>query len=51
MLVFTAVTVTLRVPPTAKTTRVTYRVERVSRVKLGGLEHIAIQNVARDGTV
>lgn len=43
LLVSTAVTVIFLVPPTVKTTRVTYRVERVSRVKLDGLEHIVIQ--------
>lgn len=40
MPVSTAVTVTFHVPPTVKATHVTYRTERVSRVNLGGLEHI-----------
>lgn len=38
MPVSTVVTVTLLVPPTVKTTRVTYRVERAPYVNLDGLE-------------
>lgn len=43
MSVSTAVTVTLLVPPTVKTVRVTFRMERVSCVNLDGLEHIVTQ--------
>lgn len=43
MLVFTVVTVTSPVPPTVKTTRVTYRVEHVLAVNLDGLECIVTQ--------
>lgn len=43
LLVFTAVTVTLLVPQTVKITRVTYRMERVSRVNLDGMEYIVVQ--------
>lgn len=43
MLVSTVKTATCHALQTVKTTRVTYRVERVSRVKLDGLECIVIQ--------
>lgn len=43
MPISTALTVTLLVPKIVKKARVTYIVERVSRVNLGGLEHIVTQ--------
>lgn len=43
MLDSTAVTVTLLVPLTVKTARVTYKVERVSRANLDGLIYNVIQ--------
>lgn len=43
MLVSTALTVTHFVPQTVKASRVTYKMERVSCVTLGGLGHIVIQ--------
>lgn len=43
MLVSTAVTVTLLVPPTAKTTRVTYKMENAFHVNLDGLGCIVKQ--------
>lgn len=43
MLVSTAVTVTLPVPRTVKTTRVTYKVELASHVNMDGVEKTVIQ--------
>lgn len=43
MLVSTALTVTLHVPQTVKTVRVTYKVEHVSHVNLDGVEWTVIQ--------
>lgn len=43
MPVSTVITVTHLVPPIVKTIHVTYRVERVPRVKLGGVEFIVKQ--------
>lgn len=51
LLVFTVVTVTLLVPLTVKTVRVTYRMERVSRVNLDGMEYFVVQNVKKVGMV
>lgn len=43
MSVSTVITVTLLVPLTVKTAHVTYRMERVLRVNLGGLIYIVIK--------
>lgn len=43
MLVYTVLTVTRHAPPIVKTAHVTYRVECVPHVKLGGLECIVTQ--------
>lgn len=51
MLDSTAVTVTLLVPLTVKTARVTYKVERVSRANLDVLIYNVIQHVLKEGMV
>lgn len=43
MLIYTAIAVTLLVPQTVKTTRVTYKMEPVPRVNMDGLDYIVIQ--------
>lgn len=43
MLVATVASVTTLAPLIVTTTRVTYKMERVFRVNLGGVEYIAIQ--------
>lgn len=47
----TVLTVTRHAPPSVKTTRVTYRMDRVLTVSLDGLECIVTQNVKKDGMV
>lgn len=48
---YTVVTVPFLVPPTVKTTHVTYRTENVLHVNQDGVKCFVTQNVGKDGTV